>query len=266
MTINVCLAGATGWVGKCLSVAIHSNKNLQLVSAISRKYAGKNLGDVVGQTSLDLSISGTVTEALKKKCDVFVDYTKPDIVKTHVREAIAAGCHVVIGTSGLTDEDFRDIDKWAQEKKVGVLAAGNFAITVVLLQRFAEMAAKYVPHWEVFDYAYEGKPDAPSSTARDIVDRLNRVGKPIIHYPIEKTHGLKESRGATLHGTQVHSVRLPGFVFAVETIFGLSNERLSLKHEAGSSAEPYVNGTILAINKVSSFVGLKRGLDTIMDL
>ncbi len=260
MPLRVCLAGATGWVGRCLVPAICSDPNLQLTGAVSRKEAGKPI------PGSQLLISATVPEALKNECNVFVDYTKPDVVKGHVKIAVENGCHVVIGTSGLSDDDFKDINKWACEKKVGVLAAGNFAITAVLLQRFAEMAARYVPHWEVIDYAYEGKPDAPSSTARDLVNRLGGVRKPLISYPVEKTFGLKESRGATLNGTQVHSVRLPGFVFSVEAIFGLSNERFTLKHEAGSSAEPYVNGTLLAINKVSSFVGLKRGLDSVMEL
>ena len=63
----------------------------------------------------------------------------------------------------------------------------------------------------------------------------------------------------------MHSIRLPGFVASVEAIFGLPEMQLSMRHDAGSSAQPYVDGTLLAIRKVSGFVGLKRGLDTIMD-
>lgn len=77
--------------------------------------------------------------------------------------------------------------------------------------------------------------------------------------------GAKESRGATLNGTQVHSLRLPGYTLAVEAIFGLGEEKLIIRHEAGSSAEPYVKGTLLAIRQVSSFIGLKRSLDSVME-
>ncbi|WP_392533995.1 4-hydroxy-tetrahydrodipicolinate reductase [Nostoc sp. C117] len=265
MPIDVCLAGVTGWVGQCLVSAISTEKDLNLVGGVSRTYAGKRLNEVLMQTPLNLTISGSVKEALKNKCDVLVDYTKPNVVKSNVLEAIQNGIHVVIGTSGLTDEDFAQINEQAIKYQVGVLAAGNFAITAVLLQRFAEMAAKYIPYWEILDYANEKKVDAPSGTARELASRLGQVQKPILYNSIEETQGSKESRGATLNGTQVHSLRLPGYTLSVEVIFGLLDEKLIIRHEAGSSAEPYVKGTLLAIRQVSSFIGLKRGLDSIME-
>jgi 4-hydroxy-tetrahydrodipicolinate reductase len=72
------------------------------------------------------------------------------------------------------------------------------------------------------------------------------------------------SRGATVAGTQVHSVRLPGIVLAFETIFGLPNERLTIRHDAGKGAEPYVNGTLLAVRRVMQVTGLVRGLDRLL--
>ena len=72
------------------------------------------------------------------------------------------------GTSGLTDEDYAQIEAVAHKHQRGVLACGNFALTMVLMQRFAEMAAKCIPSWEIIDYAYESKPDAPSGTAREL--------------------------------------------------------------------------------------------------
>ncbi|MHB1272723.1 MAG: dihydrodipicolinate reductase C-terminal domain-containing protein [Rhodanobacter sp.] len=82
-----------------------------------------------------------------------------------------------------------------------MLACGNFALTVVLLQKFAEMAAKLVPHWEIIDYAYAGKPDAPSGTARELAARLGRVRQPRQDVPLEQTIGVRETRGGTLAGT-----------------------------------------------------------------
>jgi 4-hydroxy-tetrahydrodipicolinate reductase len=265
MPINVCVAGATGWVGRCLIPAICADQDMSLVGSVSRTHVGKRLGEVLMQTSVNLIISGSVKEALRNKPNVLVDYTKPDVVKTNVLEAIQNGTHVVIGTSGLTDEDFAEIHEQAIEHQVGVLAAGNFAITSVLLQRFAEMAAKYMTCWEIVDYADEKKVDAPSGTARELASRLGRVKKPILYTSIEETQGSKESRGVTLNGTQVHSLRLPSYTLSVEVIFGRLEEKLIIRHEAGSSAEPYVKGTLLAIRSVSSFVGLKRGLDSIME-
>jgi len=265
MKLNVAIAGATGWVGKPLCAAVAEADDLRLVGAVSRSHAGESLGDVINDVKLDLKISGSVAEALAAPTDVLVDYTKADAVKANVMTAIGKGVHVVIGSSGLTDEDFVDIDRAASHKKVGVIAAGNFAITAVLLQRFACEAAKYLSHWEIIDYASDAKEDAPSGTTRELAFRLSEIRKPELTHPVEKTIGEKESRGATLLGSQIHSLRLPGYIIGVEAIFGSKDERLSIRHDAGSGAEPYIGGTLLAIRKVRDYVGLIRGLDMIMD-
>jgi len=265
MKIKVSIAGATGWVGKPLCLAISDAEDLSLVGAVSRSHRGQNLRNVLDDSRLDLKISGSVAEALQAPTDVLVDYTKADVVNTNVLTAIERGVHVVIGSSGLTDNDFEEINHAALKNKVGVIAAGNFAITAVLLQRFACEAANYLSHWEIIDYAADTKQDAPSGTARELAFRLSEIRKPDATYPIEKTIGEKESRGATLQGSQIHSIRLPGYVISVEAIFGAKDERLSIRHDAGSGAEPYIQGTLLAIRKVRNYVGLIRGLDRIMD-
>lgn len=264
MKLRVCIAGATGWVGRPLSLAVNGSEDLSLVGAVSRTHRGRGLREVVEGLSPDVAVSGSVAEALETPTDVLVDYTKADVVKAHVLAAVGRGVHAVVGSSGLTEEDFREIDRAARERNVGVVAAGNFAITAVLLQRFACEAAKYLPQWEVIDYASDAKPDAPSGTARELAHRLSEVRRPEVTRPVAETIGEKESRGATLNGTQVHSLRLPGYVIGVEAVFGAQDERLSLRHDAGAGAEPYIQGTLLAIRKVRDYVGLVRGLDRIM--
>jgi 4-hydroxy-tetrahydrodipicolinate reductase len=265
MKTRVCLAGATGWVGKALSKAIVHSTDLSLVGAIARESVGQRLGDIVGVESLDLQVSASLAEALDDGCDVLIDYTHPSVVKAHVEAALDRKVAVVIGTSGLSDEDYREIDVRARNVGVGVLAAGNFAITAVLLQRFAVEAAKYVPHWEIIDYATDEKPDAPAGTTRELAAKLATVREPTLRVPVETTIGARESRGAKIMGSQIHSVRLPGYVFGFEITFGLAGERLLLRHDAGTSAEPYVAGTLMAVRRVNHFVGLRRGLASVMD-
>lgn len=265
MKLKVCIAGATGWVGKPLCRAVSKAEDLILVGAVSRTHQGQNLMGVLGDSKLDLRISGSVAEALDTPTDVLVDYTKADVVKINVMTAIHSGVHVVIGSSGLTDEDYLEINQAAQAKKVGVIAAGNFAITAVLLQRFACEAAKYLSHWEIIDYASDGKKDAPSGTTRELAFQLSQIRKPEVTHPIDQTIGERESRGTTLNGSQIHSIRLPGFIIGVEAIFGANDERLSIRHDAGSGAEPYIAGTLLATRNVRNHVGLIRGLDKILN-
>ncbi len=262
--LRICLAGATGWAGSELSRGIHWTDDLELVSAASRSHAGKPLGEVLGIHGLITPIFGTVEEALETSPDVFVEYTKPDAAKSHVLAALKSKAHVVIGTSGLSPEDYEEIDRAAKSVNRGVLAVGNFALTVVLLQKFAEMAAKYIPHWEIIDYAHADKKDVPSGTARELTNRLSRIQESKLEVPLDQIEGPKESRGARLQGTQVHSVRLPGYMISIDAIFGMPGQKLILRHESGSSAEPYVDGALLAIREVGNLVGLHRGLDSVM--
>jgi 4-hydroxy-tetrahydrodipicolinate reductase len=265
MALNICIAGATGWVGKPLCLAVSATDDLSLVGAVSPTHKGRSLKDALGESDLDLMVSGSVAEALAKPTDVLVDYTKADAVRANVLTAIRKGVHVVIGSSGLTEEDFTEINQAALEQQVGVIAAGNFAITAVLLQRFACEAAEYLSHWEIIDYASDAKQDAPSGTTRELAFRLSEIRKPEVTHPIEETIGARESRGTTLNGVQIHSIRLPGYVIGVEAIFGAKEERLTIRHDAGSGAGPYIQGTILAIRRVRNHVGLIRGLDKIMN-
>jgi 4-hydroxy-tetrahydrodipicolinate reductase len=263
--IRICLAGATGWAGSALAKGVVEAPDLELVAAIARSNAGKVLGDVLHIQGLDAPIFGTVSEALQTRPDVFVEYTKPDAAKSHILSAVRGGAHVVVGTSGLSDEDYQEIDEVAQEVRRGVLAVGNFALTAVLLQRFAEIAARYIPHWEIIDYAHSDKKDVPSGTVLQLANRLSQVRASQLDIPLDEVQGPRESRGARLQGSQVHSVRLPGYVISVDAIFGMPDQKLILRHESGTSAEPYVDGALLAIRKVGTLIGLHRGLDSVME-
>jgi 4-hydroxy-tetrahydrodipicolinate reductase len=209
--ISVCLAGATGWAGSELARAIASLSDLVLVAAVSRTHAGRRLGEVLGDERITCPIYSSAAEALASRCDVFVEYTKPDSAKASVLAAVA---HVVVGTSGLTEQDYAEIDIAARRHARGVLGVGNFALTVVLMQKFAEMAAKLIPQWEIIDYAHDDKIDAPSGTARELAARLSGARRPELTVPVEQTTGERAARGATLAAAQVHSVRLPGFVIS----------------------------------------------------
>lgn len=89
---------------------------------------------------------------------------------------------------------------------------------------------------------------------------------PVTTVPIGETVGLREARGATLGASQVHSIRVPGFVISAEVIFGMPDQKLTIRHDSGSSAIPYVDGALLAIRRVGTLIGLHRGLDTVLDL
>ena len=109
-----------------------------------------------------------------------------------------------------------------------------------------------------------GKPDAPSGTAQELSEYLGEVAQNELAVAIPDTIGAVNARGATVGGAQVHSIRLPSYVISGESIFGLPEERLSIRHDAGSSAQPYVGGTLLAAKEAPARIGLIRGLDTLL--
>jgi 4-hydroxy-tetrahydrodipicolinate reductase len=264
MAIRVCVAGATGWAGSAVTAAILASSEFQLVGALARRHVGTDIGEAINAGRAGVTIVASLEEALATPADVLIDYTAPDVVKGHVLAALDKGVRVVVGTSGLTASDYAEIEQRARERNLGVIAAGNFSITAALAKHFALIAARYLPSWEIIDYASAAKVDAPSGTTRELAEELAAVSPNHLEVALEDTHGAKEARGATIDGTQVHSIRLPGYVIAFETIFGLPDERLRIRHDAGSGAGPYVSGTILAARKVLEVSGLVRGLDRLL--
>ena len=265
MTMRVIVAGATGWTGSAVARAVLASEDLVLAGAVARSAAGRDLGEALGGSAVGVTVVATVEEALRAGADVLVDYTAPQAVKANALAAISSGVAVVIGTSGLSAEDYGEIDAAARAKSVGAFAAGNYSITATLMTKFALMAAKYVADVEVIDYASATKPDTPSGTARELAERLSSVRKPATSKPVGELGGIRETRGGAVGAVQVHSLRMPGYVLSCEAQFGAPGERLLIRHDAGSDAAPYVAGTLLAVRRVREQAGLRRGLDLLID-
>jgi len=248
--IRVCVAGITGWTGSAVAEAVEAEADLELVAGVARS---------------DPARYSSVAEALDAvPADVLVDYTHASAVKQNVLAAIERDVNVVVGSSGMSAGDYDEADQAAHARGVGVIAAGNFSLTAALLLRFATEAARHLESWEVIDYASATKSDAPSGTSRELAERLDAVRPPAIGVPLDELQGPREARGATIGGTQVHSLRLPSFTVSAEVVFAAEGERLSIRHDAGESAAPYVNGTLLAVRAVVGRVGLTRGLDQLL--
>ncbi len=265
MTLKVCVAGVSGWTGSQVARGIIKSEDMKLTSAMARSSSGRDVGDVLGLgEKIGVEICDNVHAALQADVDVFIDYTNTGSVKEHVLYAISQGVAVVIGTSGLTLEDYDEIAQFAEEKGVGVIGGGNFSLTATLMQHLALIAAEHIPQFEVLEHAWPEKEDVPSGTARELAEKLGDVQQPKQARPISSLLGPQEARGANINGVQVHCVRTPGFTLRCEAIFGMKGENLVIRHEAGQSAEPYVAGTLLAARKVKSTTGLTRGLNELL--
>jgi 4-hydroxy-tetrahydrodipicolinate reductase len=253
--LQICIGGATGWTGSAVVQGVLDAEDLHLRSAVARSAAGRRVGDAPVFDSVRDALDGV---------DVLIDYTSHLVVKENVLTAVEREVAVVVGTSGLTSDDYAEIDAAARSRGVGVVAAGNFSLTAAMAQAGALLAARHLPHWEIVDYASATKPDVPSGTARELAERLAEVRPPVHERRPDEVDGPREARGATVGGAQVHSVRLPSFVVSTEVVFALPDERLAIRHDAGGSPAPYVTGTLLAARKAPRRAGLTRGLDVLL--
>jgi 4-hydroxy-tetrahydrodipicolinate reductase len=261
--INLTIAGATGWTGSAIADGVLAADDITLKSAVSRSNAGKDLGTALGRDALGVPVYGDVAEALEG-VDVLVEFTSGASARQIALTAIEHGVAPVIGSSGLTAADLKDIDAAAKAAGIGAISAGNFSLTAAMALAGATLAAKHLSHWEIIDYAKSSKPDAPSGTAMELAKRLAEVNQPEVDLDPAEVTGHPDARGATIAGVQVHSVRVPSFVVSTEVVFGLADERLSIRHDAGGTATPYVEGVLLAVRAARTHTGLLRGLDRVL--
>jgi 4-hydroxy-tetrahydrodipicolinate reductase len=175
--------------------------------------------ELVGRAdpALQVPVADVLTTA-----EVLVDFTVPSSVVDNARQAVAAGVHVVIGTTGF---DLAELNQLGGAG-ANVFAAPNFAIGAVLMMQFAAQAAKHMARAEIIELHHERKLDKPSGTA---------------------------ARTAELMGgeVEIHSVRLPGLVAHQEVILGDVGQTLTIRHDS-LDRESFMPGVLLAIRKVGS--------------
>ena len=234
--LRVGVAGALGRLGRVACSAIENAAGMRLAAAFARR-AGVPAGDRV---ATDDDVPAFLTRGL----DVVVDCTLYPTTVEITRAAVEAGIPVVVGATGWRDGEGVALDDLCRERGVPAMLIPNFSIGAMLMMRFAEQAARVLPHSEIIELHHDTKRDAPSGTARLTAERIRDTGVPL---------------------PPIHSIRLPGFVAHQEVIFGGSGERLTIRHDT-VSREAYGPGIIAAVRRVSSFApGVTVGLDAVFD-
>ena len=263
-SITVLVNGALGKMGREVVAAISRTPELELVGGVDVKATQEQLALPDGSKEVPLSPDLSV---LLEICHpkVLVDFTIAEAAMSSARIALRQGVNVVIGTSGLSDDNLKEIGQLSKASKVGAVVAPNFALGSVVLLHLAKIAAKLFDHVEVIELHHHEKVDAPSGTALATArEMVKSRGKPFV-YPITKKENLSGTRGGQVDGVAIHSVRLLGLMASQEVIFGAPGQTLSLRHDA-ISRECYMPGIILAIKEVVNRQGLVYGLDTLLNL
>ena len=261
---TVIVNGACGRMGQAVLKAVQEADGLELVGAVDIK-GGADTGSLVGLPANGILVE-TDLEALlaRKKPEVMVDFTRPDVVFGNVMTALAHKTSPVVGTTGLSDEQKAEIAKAAEENDTPAFIAPNFAIGAVLLMVMSRQAAKYMPDVEIIELHHDKKLDAPSGTAIQTAAMIAEVRKAHKQGNPDEFEKLEGARGADYEGMHIHSVRLPGYVAHQEVIFGGLGQTLTIRHDS-LNRESFMPGVVLAAKKVRSLKGLTVGLDKLLD-
>jgi 4-hydroxy-tetrahydrodipicolinate reductase len=262
--IRVVINGALGRMGQEIAKAVVCEPGLKAVGAVEKEVTQQYLPLTEAP---ELIVFSSDLDWLLKSCDadVVVDFTNAEVSMAAARIAMKQKINMVIGTTGLSEENLAEIAKLCQTYKVGAIVAPNFSLGAALMIRLSKFAAKFFNHAEIIEMHHDEKADAPSGTAIATAKAMAQArGKPFIH-PETTRQVLSNTRGGEIDGIALHSLRLPGFMAGQEVVFSGAGETLSLRHNT-ISRECYVPGVILAIKEVTKRKGLTYGLDALLKL
>jgi 4-hydroxy-tetrahydrodipicolinate reductase len=218
--IRVAVAGAAGRMGETVCGAVEGADEMELSGRVDPAL-GVELAEVLGEV------------------EVVVDFSTPDTALDNARACLAAGVHVVVGTTGFDLDALREA---AEASTANCFVAPNFAIGAVLLMEVTQTIARHMPECEIVELHHDRKLDAPSGTAKRTAELIGAAGGNV-HEPI-------------------HSLRLPGLVAHQEVIFGGEGQTLSIRHDSIDRSS-FMPGVLLAVRLVGELpdrftVGLEK--------
>jgi 4-hydroxy-tetrahydrodipicolinate reductase len=260
--IKVLVHGAAGRLGQEVIKAVCQESDMKLVGAVDLKVSGDSLSLPDGSGKVPFSADFT---ALLDSCgpDVVVDFTTAKASLPVVRTAAKNGVNMVIGTTGFVTGELEEIQKLAEANEVGIMVAPNFALGAVLMMHLAKIAGKYIDHAEIIELHHDKKLDAPSGTALSTARAMAEArGKPFLPPAAGEP---TPSRGQSVEGINIHSVRLPGLMAHQEVVFGTAGQTLSIRHDT-INRECYMPGVMLAVRAVVKQKGFIYGLDKLLGL
>ena len=219
--IRVGVMGASGRMGQEICKTVIDDKKLELVAAFDRSNQGMDICTKLGRESNGVLVSTNLVELLETtQIDVMIDFTIAQAALDNIPVVLNHGVHVVAGTTGLSQEEIDGLGELAKVNNVGMFLAANFAIGAVLMMKFAEEAAKFMPHVEVIEMHHDNKLDAPSGTAVTTLKKIAKAREAFKQGAEDEYEKIEHSRGGEYEGMRVHSVRLPGYIAHKEVIFG----------------------------------------------
>lgn len=244
--------------------AVSSADDMELVLCADPIYAGQNVSTLCGAGPEGLTIAASIEESLRPGgADVLVDLSVTASAVPNAAHGMACGVAPVIGTTGISSDGLQTLRETAERTGVPAMVIPNFSIGAVLMMKFAEEAARWLPDAEIIELHHNKKADAPSGTAMLTADRIAAARKGAPSADPTKAEKVVGARGGKRHDIAMHSVRLPGLLAHQMVLFGGQGEVLTIKHDSMDRSS-FMPGVLLAVRGVRSLTGLTVGLDCLL--
>ena len=247
--LNIAVCGANGKMGQEVVKAVNNSEDMKLVAQI----------DIFnGQFK-------TIEEAKKAtNIDVLIDFTQPDSIYQNALYCLNNNIKIVIGTTGLSDDQIAELRKISEEKNTSCLIAPNFSTGAILLMKFAQMASKYFNNAEIIELHHNQKKDAPSGTAVKTALMMSEANDDFTKGNCPEKETIDGSRGGVSYNNiHIHSIRMPGYIASQEVLFGANGQVMSLRHDS-MNRECYMDGVLLATRYVANNNEFVYGLEKII--
>jgi len=263
--IKVGVCGACGRMGQEVVKTVINQQDMELVAAIDVNNIGKDIGEITGNKPCGVLVENSLKDALiKSNPDVVVDFTLPDIIFNNAKIALEQGVRPVIGTTGLSDEQVKEIERISREKDISAFIAPNFTTGAVLMMMFTKIAAKYFDNAEIIELHHNKKKDAPSGTAVKTAQMMAEGQRDFAAGNIPEIELIKGARGGVAESNiHIHSVRMPGYMASQEVLFGSPGQILTIRHDSVDRT-CYMPGVMMAIRHVMANNEFVYGLDNIL--
>jgi 4-hydroxy-tetrahydrodipicolinate reductase len=261
--MKVAVFGAGGRMGATVCEAVLADPALELVAAVDPLHAGLDLHRVAGVDGTGLQLAASPDALLDAGAQVAVDFTHIDAARDNLRWCADHAVHAVVGTTGFTDHDL----KWIEQAFTtsNCLIAPNFAVSAVLMMRFAELAAPWFDTGEIIELHHDQKIDAPSGTAMRTAEMMAAASDEWGDDPTTKVVVEGARGGSGPGGIRMHSVRLHGLMAHQEVILGTTGQTLTIRQDSYDRTS-FMPGVLLACKRIADRPGLTVGLDALLDL
>lgn len=261
--IKILVAGFKGKMGATATKMVLDRENFELVGVLDPFEDKVNLNEIADYSGNNVPIFKTKEDVLSVQPDVWIDFTVPAVAYENTCFAIEHKISPVVGTTGLTEDQLKELTERSHELKVGGLIAPNFAVGAVLMMQFAQKAAEYFPDVEIIELHHDNKLDAPSGTALKTAEMMSEVRTAKKQGHLEEEELIEGARGADFDGMKIHSVRLPGLIAHQQVQFGGVGEGLTIRHDSYDRSS-FMTGVALGCEKVVNLEKLVYGLENLL--